>query len=300
MVIWHFISSLRMPSAKPSFARSNMTREPHPLDPDPEDSDALATERRSPHPLDDEGQIEDVSLAQESSTQVFRPLLKPCIVGISAGFVVAFLAGVTAANASPQSTGEVVGSALQRVGIIVMLVSFCGILLAYRIPHMKKIPLKSPKQLRIPEFLSLLVSHTVFLVLFWIVLLIAQSLLGPFAIGVIAYVLTLYASLLTVAAVWRTGCRRAYAIGALATIILSFYGGAGSLFVGGYYTRASANMAWPIGVFLSIVVLNGLICAGYATFIINSTAHTSPTTTAPPSNSDEHDRNDQAGTTFID
>lgn len=277
-----------------------MTRERHPLDPDPEDSDEQNTGRLSPHPLDDEGQIEDITLAPASSTQVFRPLLKPCIVGISAGFIVAFLAGVTAANASPQSTGEVVGSALQRIGIVVMLVSFCGILLAYRIPHMKKIPMKSPKELRIPDFLKLFVSQTVFLIFFWIVLLIAQSLLGRMAIGVLGYILILYASLLTVSAVWRTGCRRAYAIGALATIILSFYGGAGSLFVGGYYGRASAILAWPAGVFLSLVVLNGLICAAYATFIISSTAPTETPPTSPPSNSDEHDHSDQAGTTLFD
>lgn len=250
--------------------------------------------------MDDEGQIEDISSAQEPSTKVFRPLLKPCIFGISAGFVVAFLAGVTAANSAPQSAGEVVGSAVQRIGIIVMLVSFCGILLAYRIPHLKKIPMKSPKELRIPDFLSLLVSKAVFVVFFWILLLSTQGISGSFAIAVTSYVLILYAALLTVAAVWRTGCRRAYAIGALATIVLSFYGGAGSLFLGGFYGRGAALSLWPVGIFLSLVVLNGLICAGYVAFIIGATTSSTLPSPAPSANSDQHDQCEQAGTTFID
>lgn len=170
--------------------------------------------RSRPHPLDDGVSVLPTSEDNESEAQTFRLLLKLSVVLLIVGSVVAFLAAVAAGNARPNSALEKTGTVVNRLGVVAMLISFCGILVAYRIPRLKKFAMRTgPLHWFESGFVNLIVFNVFAAGVLWGLLCFLAPIVGTGGtIAVASSVVVIYASLLATMVVWHRGYLRAYAI----------------------------------------------------------------------------------------
>ena len=236
------------------------------------------------HPLDSDGESNiDARSSSDNDDAVFatdepdteppqRPLLKSSLYILAIGFALAFITGVWASNSEPNSTGEIVGSWLQRVGIFVMLAAFCGILFAYRYTYLKELISKgstarfpnwtgSEWMLLAPAMLGVVCIH-------WILLYLTQSLLGNYFLLISVAVIMIHANLCVTMLFHCEGIWRGFCIGFVATIALCVMGGGlqyiWSFFLSGFsFRRGNTLPIWPVITFHAFFVLNGFISAAY-------------------------------------
>lgn len=239
--------------------------EKHPLDPTDDDPEG-------PSENDESVENDDAVFgAGDDDTETPpRPLLKPSLYVLGVGFAIAFICGVWASNSAPNSTGETLGSWLQRVGIIVMLVAFCGILFAYRFTYLKELWLntKTPSfslsdwMLMVPIMLAVVGLHG-------IALLLLRTPLGNSIFLLSLAIIATQASLCATMIVYSQGIWRGFCIGFVAVVALCIMGGglsySWSLLATGMTFRRTSRVTpvWPAVAIHAFFVLNGFISAGY-------------------------------------
>lgn len=198
-----------------------------------------------------------------------RPLLKPSLYLLAVGFAIAFIFGVLATNSGPNTTGEMLGSWLNRVGIFIMLAAFCGILFAYRYTYLlglyqqtrEKNFATSEWTLLTPVMLAVLGFH-------WLLLLAFQSAFGNFVLLVSLAIIIIHASLMVTMVYYSNGIWKGFCIGFVASIAITLMGGGfpyilSSLTTGLTFRRATPVATWPGIALHAFFVLNGFISAIY-------------------------------------
>lgn len=221
----------------------------------------MTNQKGEPHPLDDDALNEDAldsansfwtSETPSSESRAYKPLLKPGTIFLIGGAIVAFLAGVLATNASARSTAENVGSFVNRLGVGAMLIGAVCILLAYRIDYLKRLPFDTSRWL-LSSFSLLVAANLIVLALVWG----GISLLLPQTVAMVNYFyITIFSGLLVTMFIWHKNFLRAYAVGALTAYLpmglIAMWG-----------LPRGANSGVFFGVSISLIMLTGIVCAGY-------------------------------------
>ena len=227
------------------------------------------SETSESHPLDETYEFEGTEPRREYKTSAYLPLLRPSVAVAAGGFICTFLASIATINATPNSLFEFVTGTLTQIGRWVVFVALCGILMAYRIPHIQK--------LEAPEGIGEWVHNGYGLLV--IANLIGVVLIGGFvlvinAIGIPLFgflsipLLYIFTGLMVTMAVWHKNYLRAYAIGVLTVIFLMNSGFSMMLFsfpMGGRGGgMGGMNGAYVfVGLAICVPPLSGLCCAGY-------------------------------------
>lgn len=222
-----------------------------------------------PHPLDiaedDEGQR--ASRPPWSSGFSHPKLLKFSLYLLALSGGVLFLASVAAGNATYQSTLQQTAEAVYRVSMLVMLLAFGLILVAYRMP-------KLPESESIGQYLkqliawspgrALVILNLLGLGLIWLVTLLADLWLNPWLSTTIIPLLVLLPALWITMIVVHRGFLQVYAIAALSSSVLMPM----LLSLLGWRMLRSSPMLLSgemgFAIYASMVVSNGLLCSGYA------------------------------------
>ena len=228
------------------------------------------SEGHRPHPLDDNE--DEPQAGWENRTSVaYQPLLKISLITVAASFTVLFTSALATSFAEPSSLFETLSSSLNRLSGLVLLVGFCGILVAYRIPYLKRLAAEHRSRIVAKSGYAQLVGANVvgyFITVFVIYLLLMEPLLRAFAIVVALGALAMFCGLLVTMAMWHTGYVRAYAVGVLTVIVLTLQTGGGlMLFTLPWRGVGSSSVIFPGALLLGIALLTGLICAGYVSVL---------------------------------
>lgn len=253
-------------------SKRQMANEPerHPLDPHPDDELPASSTPTNDEQNSFEPEFSTEAKADESAlTQPNRPLLKPSLILLGSGFAVAFLAGVAASNSEPNSTGETLGSWMNRAGVITMLVAFCGILFAYRFDWLRQLYSRqnAPAWFR-SEMPSLLAWNTLAVLAVWCILLSLKPLLGNMLVVLALAILILHTSLAVTMAIFNKGIWRASGIGFACAVLLLFSGGGTNLIFGFVSQTMYSSRRGDVSVTAFIlgylfIVSNGLLAASY-------------------------------------
>jgi hypothetical protein len=215
-----------------------------------------------PHPLDAPDSYEGSPVAPKSSNS---RLLRLCLIVLVASAAIAFLSGVAASNAPPSSTMETISSTVNRISAVVMLIGFCGILLAYRMPQWRQSELKMSGMHWVrSDYLYLVMANVAGAGLLLGFNMLVAPLFGISMVGAVYALLSIYIALLVTMVVWHKDYLRAYAIGVLTVFGLQAFAFMGMISAWTYgQVRGGGSLNWQLSVLLLTAVLAGLICAGY-------------------------------------
>jgi len=258
----------------------------------------------SVHPLDrddsdDEGESEYSSPQPGYSVQPEKRLLKWSTWAIVFFGILVALSSVAVNNTSYGSYEYQIARAINLGIALLLLLSFAGVLLAYQLPRFRSLSSRMPSRtsqsrdgsrsvLLATSPISLLTATSLaVIVLAWLAaFLMATTMpLASFAISLATGILP---GLLIAMIVWNKGCVRAYAIGALASFVLSTFamfrialmfarpGMNYNPWINGDY---SSSIAIMLGLQWTIVVIGGLIPAWYV-WMLSKFQHKQQSTTA--------------------
>jgi hypothetical protein len=218
----------------------------------------------SPHPLDEDDDFKFSEDAETSQTPVSLPLLRWSMWVAVGGFVAVFLSAVASNNFPANSAAENLSIAINRFSSIVLLVACCSMLLAYRLPYLQN---ATQHDFRIPGlvngFSALLIVNVIGLALIWAAVLSPEGSRSQWMRVVLILFASFYAGLMATMAIWHKNFLRAYAVGVLTVLALFFLTGWQIVLspVRGFGGPSPSN--WPLGIYFSVAVITGLVCAGY-------------------------------------
>lgn len=247
----------------------------HPLDRDPDDDD-------------DEVGFDFSSPQSGEAASPDRTLLKLSVRGVVVLGVLVFLSSVAVNNLQFGSSGFQVAYFVSRVMMGLLLLSFVGVLLAYRLPSIRRqlgvIKLQpssddaaaSPNPVEHKTFEAiigpmgwLVGGSIVAIILAWATALMANISL-PVTQFVISAASALLPGLLIAMIVWNRGCVRAYAIGALSSYVISSVTVFQpiSMFLrvataNAYSAYSNQSLAYTVGIHWTTIVVGGIIPAMY-------------------------------------
>ncbi len=94
------------------------------------------SEVREPHPLDDV-EIEFGKASEPQRALAHQPLVKFGTWTVVISFIILFISAVVTSAAPPNSSLEHTGSLINGWSGTALLIGFCSILVAYRLPHLR-------------------------------------------------------------------------------------------------------------------------------------------------------------------
>ncbi len=227
------------------------------------------------HPLDASDPFADVEVSQSTSPKTNQPLLRWSVRALIVAAVCVFWGGIATGNALPNSTLESVSSIIQRSGMFGMLAAFCAILIAYRTEQIRNFwsALKTTSQeLAASTADKKYASRTVLIglivanIVFALVLIAARFLLPtlmPLPFDIAGILVIMYAGLLATMIWWHDGFVKAYAIGALTSLILSYLTPVGIMMFQTPRQRSVMPLFISPIVLTMLPLLTGLMCALY-------------------------------------
>lgn len=222
------------------------------------------TEHSEPHPLDQDWDDEKKPPKREWKTNAYLPLLKLSIRLALVSIAFILVATVLLLIAQPNSTLEIVSGTIHSICRVVLLMACLGVFVAYQIPKWNPVQVRRTSWLQLTLvrlILSLVILAALIVVLVsifykdvWILLLILSSLL------------LISPGILAVLAIWHRGIVRAFAIGALMTLlVLPIWFGSIGILSSMFFGRPNATDPRIIIVLLAFLfpTISGLICACY-------------------------------------
>ena len=232
------------------------------------------SESAGPHPLDD-FEFGTATPIDDSRTRAHKPLLRICVIIAAVAFALVFVFSVLANNAVFNSTMQQVCYGISNVCAFFMLVACCGILFAYRLPHI------DPAQLRkgaiaargwmSNSFVVLVGVNLMAIAMMWASVYLLSGIFGVYFSLVLGFGLICLTGLAATMVVVHKGFLRGYAVGMLAVLALSMNGGMSMMlmFGSGFGGGRGGVAGYSIGVatMLTIVPLVGLLCAGYVILV---------------------------------
>ena len=182
--------------------------------------------------------------------------------GFGAGFLVLLLAAVAISNSSPGGTVETIVSYLHRIGMLIMLMAGTVVILAFRAPNFRSSVMTGNYSFFTkPMTLGrLMLLNLIGFVLFSTLVLLSFQLGNLMLTDVLCVVLfSIAASVMVTIAIWHRGLVRAFAIGAITSVLCNGMFGLTAV-MSGYFRSRGFN-----GVLLNLAVMqiSGLVCAFY-------------------------------------
>ncbi len=190
-------------------------------------------------------------------------------------FATVFVFSLIGNGAPYNSLMQRVCSGISNVSAVVMLTACCGILIAYRLPHL------DPAQLRrgalaargwlSNRFAVLIACNLIAILMMWVCVFFISGLFGVYFALPLGFLMVCSVGLVATMAVVHRGFLRGYAIGMLAVLLLVMNGGMGMffMFIPGFRGGTGGVAGYSIGIasVLTIAPLVGLLCAGYVAVI---------------------------------
>lgn len=227
-----------------------------------------------PHPLDD-FEFGAATPINDSRTRAHKPLLRISVIVAALSFGAVFVFSLLGNNAQFNSTMQQICFGVSNVSAMIMLAACCGILFAYRLPHL------DPAQIRngaltargwmSNRFAVLVGLNLIAILMMWASVFFLSGLFGVFFVVPLGFAMLCLAALAATMSVVHRGYVRGYAIGTLTVLILLMNGNFAMMlafgpgFGGGMGGVAGFSVA--IATAMTIAPLLGLVCAGYVALI---------------------------------
>lgn len=237
-----------------------------------------------PHPLDaddDDDLIGDKTFERSAAVHAYGPLLKPSLICAAVATLVLFASSVISVI-SPVASGVQQGSIfLFRFSGVLLVASLMGVLAAFRIAYVKSDryrPLGISRSFQ--GYFGFVLANLVSIVLAWLLLLLLFMMLGPAMLLLVIPLLLAGAGVLVTIAVWHRDYLRAYAIGCLTTLVLLLFSQISTVAI--ITVRGGGGLNWgrgtviqqmlsstvvPLGLLITLVLISGLVSAGYVVAI---------------------------------
>jgi hypothetical protein len=227
-----------------------------------------------PHPLDD-FEFGKATPVDDSRTRAHKPLLRICVIMAAAAFALVFVFSVLGNNAPFNSTMQQVCNGISNVCAMFMLAACCGILVAYRLPHIDVAQLRSgaitAQGWMANSFVVLVAINLMAILLMWASVFFLSGLFGVYFALPLGFGMICLAGLAATMAVVHKGYLRGYAVGMLAVLVMLMNGSFGMMlmFGPGFGGGRGGVAGFSIGlaILLTIAPLVGLLCAGYVMLI---------------------------------
>lgn len=218
------------------------------------------------HPLDRD-YSEEVQPPFATKVDFDRQLRRVGIIVFAIGFAVLFLAAVVLGTFRGSGAIESIGSTVHRLAMVVILIGGGLVVLAYRLPSLKKLRDHARARPTIKEtqstFWALVGWNAGALVMVvaanFLLAALRSSLLG-FLIFDVAFRLAI--ALFVTISIWHRGMLRAYAIGVLVALLLNNGISVATLFS---ITSSFGNRNIGLQLILNVALamISGLVCAAY-------------------------------------
>lgn len=227
-----------------------------------------------PHPLDD-FEFGKATPIDDSRTRAHKPLLRICVIVAAIMFGLVFVFSLLESGAQFNSTMQQVCNGIRNVSAVIMLAACCGILLAYRLPHIDQVALRSGALAArgwMSNRMVVLISINVMAILMmWVSVFFLSGLLGVYFVIPLGLVMLCLTGLAATMAIVHRGYLRGYAIGMLVILVMAINGNFGMmlLFGPGLGGGMGGVAGYSIGLatMLTVAPLVGLVCAGYVALI---------------------------------
>lgn len=241
---------------------------------------------RAPDPFSDAPWDDDdpaTSQPDGGGSPASRGVLRASLILLIVSTAVMFLAAVASNNAVPSSTNERIALAVHRASMFAMLLSFVGILFAYRLPMLaaylsakreQRAASGTKQSLLTAELSGLLLASAVLLAWVWGSILFGFPLLHLITYWLLFVIAAMLANMILL----HTGALRSFAIGMLLSLLLILFTWrsigtmlifAGGRFGGGLgFSGSDENRLFIVfGVEITMSVAAGLVCACYYEFV---------------------------------
>ncbi|MDX1925765.1 MAG: hypothetical protein SFV81_04565 [Pirellulaceae bacterium] len=234
-----------------------------------------------PHPLDD-FEFGAATPINDSRTRAHKPLLRISVIVAALSFGAVFVFSLLGNNAPFNSTMQQVCYGVSNVSAMIMLAACCGILFAYRLPHL------DPAQIRngalaasgwmSNRFIVLVGVNIIGILMIWASVFFLSGLFGVYFAVPLGFALLCLTGLAATMAIIHRGYLRGYAVGTLAVLIMLINGNLPMMlmFGGGFGGGMGGVAGFSVGIagMLTIAPLIGLVCAGYVALIERFTHET--------------------------
>ncbi len=236
-----------------------------------------------PHPLDaddNDDMIGDKTFERSTAVHAYRPLLKPSLICAAVATLVLFASSVISI-VSPVASGVQQGSIfLFRFSGVLLVAALMGVLAAFRIAYVKSDryrPLGIGRSFQ--GYFGFVLANLVSIALAWLLLLLLFMMLGPAMLLLVIPLLLAGVGVLATMAVWHRDYLRAYAIGCLSSVVLLLFSQVSTVAMmtvwGGGMNRGRSTVITqmlnstvvPLGLFITLVLISGLVSAGYVVAI---------------------------------
>ncbi len=227
-----------------------------------------------PHPLDD-FEFGKADPIDDSRTRAHKPLLRISVIIAAAAFASVFVFSLIENGAQFNSPMQQLCNGIKNVSAVVMLMACCGVLFAYRLPHIDPVQLRNgalaTRGWLSNRFALLIVINLMAILMMWLSVFFLAGLVGVYFAIPLGFVIVCLVGLVATMAVVHKGYLRGYAVGTLAVLLLIMNGGLGMffMFIPGFRggTGGVAGYSIAIATLLTIAPLVGLVCAGYVAVI---------------------------------
>jgi len=225
-----------------------------------------------PHPLDD-FEFGKATPIDDSRTRAHKPLLRISVMIAAVAFALVFVFSLLGSNAPFNSMMQQVCNGISNVSAMVMLAACCGILFAYRLPHIDPVQLRSGALAAggwlSNRFVVLVVINIMAILLMWASVFLISGLFGVYFALVLGFGMICLTGLAATMAVVHKGYLRGYAVGMLAVFVMFMNGSFGMMLMFGPGFGGGRVVWYSIGIatLLTIAPLVGLLCAGYVGLI---------------------------------
>ena len=252
---------------------------------------------RPPDPLSDAPWDDDdpaTSQPEGSGSRASGGMLRASLILLIVSTAVMFFAAVASNNAVPSSATERVALSIHRASMFAMLLSFVGILFAYRLPMLSAYLLAKQEQRAArgtrpstlsAELAGLLLASGLLLAWVWGSVLIGFPLLHLITYWLLFVIAALLANMILL----HTGTLRCFAIGMLLSLLLILITwrsiGTMLIFGGGLgFSGSDENRLFVIfGLEITMSVVAGLVSAWYCEFLMKLRSKANDAGTIAPS-----------------
>ncbi len=227
-----------------------------------------------PHPLDD-FEFGTATAVDVSRTRAHKPLLRISVIIAAVAFGLVFVFSLLGNGAPFNSLMQRACYGISNVSAVFMLAACCGILVAYRLPHIDPVQLRSgalaARGWLSNRFAVLVAINLMAIVMMWVSVFLLSGLFGVYFAIPLGFLVVGLVGLTATMTVIHKGYLRGYAIGMLAVLLLVMNGGLGMFYMvaQGFGGGIGGVAGYSIGIacILTIAPLVGLLCAGYVALI---------------------------------
>lgn len=237
-----------------------------------------------PHPLDADDEddlIGDKTFERGTSVHAHQPLLKPSLILAAMTTIVLFASSVISIISPVASELQQAAVNVFRISGVLLVIALLGVLAAFRIAYLRSEryrPLGLGRYFR--GYAGFVLANMAAIAMVWLALFVLFLMAGPAMFLIVVPLLMCGAGVLATMAVWHSNYLRAYAIGCLTCLVLLLFSQISTVAVmtvwgsgGMNWGRNSLTMRMlgstvlPSGLFITLVLISGLVSAGYVVAI---------------------------------